>query len=191
MIDAVTDADRNATVTFTMDVRLDPFATLGLPRSVDLDRAAVDEAYYAASRAVHPDRFAGADEATRRRAEVDAARLNEAYRMLKDRVGRLEALCRLGGIDLDVTGGDRGAPMPDQAFLLDMIERREAIEAASREGEDALEDLRDGVEAEIAETLGAAEDALRQGDVRRAAEALVRRRYLARLLDEIDEALTA
>ena len=167
----------------------DPFAVLGLPRSVDLDRATVDRAYFAASEAAHPDKVAGGDEAARRRAELAAARINEAYRVLKDRVGRLEALCRLGGIDLDSTDPDHGAPMPDQGFLVEMIERREQVAEAAAEGEDALEDLRDGVEAEIDGAVREAEAALRAGQVREAAKALVRRRYLARLRDEIDEAL--
>ncbi len=168
----------------------DPFAILGLPRSADLGRADVDRAYFAALEAAHPDKVAGGDEAARRRAELAAARINEAYRALRTPVGRLETLCRLGGIDLDSSDPKRGAPMPDTAFLTEMIERREAIEAARRAGAGALEDLRDAVEDEADEAVAQARRALAGGDVAAAARALVRRRYLARLLDEIEEAMS-
>ena len=169
----------------------DLFAVLGLPRAVDLTRDVVEEAYMERARRWHPDRFSGADVATRRRVLEASAAVNEAHATLRDPARRAEYLCKLGGVDLDSSDPERGAPRPDPEFLADMIERREAVAAAAAAGPDALEELREGVEDELHGALAGALGALRAGDVRRAARALVVRRYLARLLDEIDEALAA
>jgi hypothetical protein len=73
-----------------------------------------------------------------------------------------------------------------QAFLMEMIERRETVEDARERGPAAVEALRGGVEDELDAALDAAVRALEADDTQDAARALVKRRYLQRLLDEID-----
>lgn len=132
---------------------------------------------------MHPDRFAGADEQTRRRALDHTSLLNEAYETIKSPLRRAEYLVRLGGIDLDSTDPATGAPHPSQAFLMDMIERRERLS-----GDVDLDDLRDETKLEREQAFDAALDALTAGEVRTAAEQLVTVRYLDRFLEEIDRA---
>jgi len=79
-----------------------------------------------------------------------------------------------------------GAPAMSQAFLVEMIERREAVAEARAAGPAALDALRDGVEAELDDALDRAVEALAQERTLDAARALVERRYLQRLLDELD-----
>ncbi len=168
-----------------LDAGADYFTVLGLAPAYDVDRDAVETAYLELSKRWHPDRFAGADSATRRRALESTSLLNEAYRTVKNRVRRAEYLCKLGGIDLD--GSDEGgAPKMDRIFLMEMIERRERIEEMRRAGDDAVADFRETVEDEAVACLRAAASHLERGDVETAARALVVRRYLGRLLDEID-----
>jgi molecular chaperone HscB len=178
------------------------FERLGLALAVQLDRSALESAYLARSSLVHPDRFVGGTNAVQRRAMEASAALNEAYRTLRDPVRRAEYLVRLGGIDLDSSDPVRGAPRMDQVFLMDMIERREQLQAARRDaGELAAMREQVDVEAEgvLDEALAALETALtRPGGlapdpagtpnpaVAAAARALVHHRYVQRLLDEID-----
>lgn len=164
----------------------DHFARFGLPRAWRIDRDALEAAYLSRAAAVHPDRFVGAPVAEQRAAMEESTALNEGYRVLRDPGRRAEYLCKLGGIDLDVTGGPGGAPHMDQVFLMDMIERREAVETARVAGAAKLDALRDEVEAEADDVLDAAVDALEADDVFDAAKKLVARRYLQRLLDEIE-----
>ena len=62
---------------------LDPFALLGLPRRFHLDAAAVDEAYRAVAKRVHPDKFAARPAVERRMSLQWTATLNDARRVLK------------------------------------------------------------------------------------------------------------
>lgn len=169
----------------------DYFAVLGQPRRYDLDRDALEGAYLERAKQLHPDRFAGAPAGQRRRAMEASAALNEGYRVLRDPVRRAEYLCKLGGIDVDSSDPEGGAPKMGQGFLVEMIERREAVAEAHGQGASALDELRAEVDDEAEQALDDAIDALGDSSedaIRRAAEALVKRRYLQRLLDEIDQA---
>lgn len=176
------------------DATLDHFARFGLARRWQLDRDALEDRYLEVSRRVHPDRHANADAATRRAALEHSAALNEGYAVLRDGVRRAEYLVKLGGIDLDSSDPKTGAPHPEQSFLIEMIERREQLEHLIETGadEDALDELRDDVQAELESMLDRAIAGLQfdheRGDVRAAAAALVHRRYLQRFLSEIDAA---
>jgi molecular chaperone HscB len=161
----------------------DHFARLGLIRGFALDREQLERAYLERASAAHPDRVVGASSEIRRAAMEDSAAINVAYRVLRDPVARAEYLVALAGIDLDSNDRQTGAPHPEQAFLIEMIERRDQLEQAD---EAARGRLREAVEAEIDEVFDAALAALAAGETRRAALALVHRRYLQRFLDEID-----
>lgn len=165
------------------DPSLDHFARLGLERVWTIDRDALERRYLERSRRHHPDRFVGADSATRRAAVEHSAAINTGYRTLRDPVARAEYLVKLGGIDLDSSDPQTGAPHPERALLIEMIERRERLDELGEAGRDTV---RDEVEAEIDEVFDRALAALERGDVRSAAAALVHRRYLDRFLSEID-----
>jgi molecular chaperone HscB len=172
------------------DPTLDHFARFGLAPRWQLDRNLLEDRYLERSRVVHPDRHANADATTRRAALEHSAALNEGYAVLRDPVRRAEYLVKLGGIDLDSSDPKTGAPHPDQAFLIEMIERREQLEQIVERGadEDALDELREGVEAEQESVFDRAIAGLDRGDIRAAAAALVHRRYLQRFVTEIQAA---
>jgi molecular chaperone HscB len=169
----------------------DHFATFGLPPSFAIDTAALEATYLELQRTHHPDHAAAGTEAERRGASLRSAAINEAYRVLRDPVRRAELLCRMGGIDLDVNDAERGAPTMPQSFLIDMIERREALAESKGRGFAALDALREEVVRELDGALQRAGEALAARDIRTAAIALVERRYFQRLVDEIDAALEA
>jgi molecular chaperone HscB len=166
----------------------DFFAVLGLLRQFDLAAEAIEREYLARAAAVHPDRFVGGGSAQQRQAMERSSAVNEAYRTLRDPVARAEYLVKLGGIDLDSSDPQTGAPAMDQLFLVDMIERREAVAEAREGGDAALDDLRARVEDERDAVFDRAVAQLSAGDVGPAARSLVARRYFQRLIDEIDGA---
>lgn len=167
---------------------VDFFERLGLPRQYGLERDAIERAYLERAQAVHPDRFASAASGAQRAAMEASAALNEAHRVIRDPVRRAEYLCKLAGIDVDSNDPRQGAPAMGQAFLVEMIERREALEDAREQGAAALAAMRRGVEDELDDALDAAARALVADDPQDAARHLVVRRYLQRLLDELDGA---
>lgn len=184
-------ASNGAAALEAFDPTLDHFARLGLDRGWTIDRDALERGYLERSRRYHPDRHVGADSSTRRAAVEHSSALNQGYRTLRDPVARAEYLVKLGGVDLDSSDPQTGAPHPEQAMLIEMIERREQLDDLLRAGadEDALSELRDQVEDELDAVFDQAIAALTHNDIRAAAAALVQRRYLQRFIGEIDGAL--
>ncbi len=74
---------------------LDYFTCLNLPRTLNLDKKALEETFYALSRTFHPDYFAAKDDSEKAISLGNTALLNAAYRTLKDPIQRVEYLIRL------------------------------------------------------------------------------------------------
>ncbi len=165
---------------------MDHFQRLGQPRQHDLDRDALEAAYLERAAAAHPDKVDPGDSAAKRAAMEASAAINEAYRALRDAVRRAEYLVKLGGIDLDSSDPKTGAPKMPQSFLIEMIEQRERLGDAQAQGAEALDALREEVESKMEGVLSQAVEAVRAQAFTDAAEHLVVRRYLQRLVEEID-----
>lgn len=162
------------------------FDLFGLPRRFRFDPAALDVAYRALQREVHPDRFAAARDAERRLALQSSARVNEAYRALKDPVARAHYLLSLEGV---ATQDEADAALPFE-FLERQLERREAVsDALAKRDANALAALRADVDAEAAREEQRVADLLDSGDDtdRQAARAVLRElTFLAKLAADID-----
>ncbi|MDY3560310.1 Fe-S protein assembly co-chaperone HscB [Gemmata sp. JC673] len=103
----------------------DYFHRLGLPRRFAVDAADLERAYFARSRAVHPDyHLAGSSADLNASLDLSAA-LNEAYNNLRDPFLRAEYL-------LGLMGGPSAAEQKQMppAFLAEMLDAREELEAA-------------------------------------------------------------
>jgi molecular chaperone HscB len=77
------------------------FAQFNLPRHLHIDTAALEKAFYAQSRRLHPDRFASRPQSEQEAALAASSQLNDAYRTLKDPIARTEYLLQLEGIQLE------------------------------------------------------------------------------------------
>ncbi len=77
------------------------FEVFSLPPKLRLETAALEKAFYALSRTLHPDRFAGKSEAEQAEATEKSSELNDAYRTLRDPIRRTEYLLSLEGIELE------------------------------------------------------------------------------------------
>ena len=168
------------------DPNADYFSLFGLGQGFDVDRELLEARYLELSVRFHPDKYVGAPLAERRRVVELASAINQAYRTLRSPPRRAEYLCRLMGIDLDSSEPGTGAPAMEQSFLVRMLDEREQLEEAQERGLDAVEDFRMRVEDQKHTALQAAVAALAQKDADAAARHLVMRRYLDRLLAEID-----
>ncbi len=131
-----------------IDFSRNHFDLFGLPVRYRVDAAALDAAYRALQTEVHPDRFAGASDAEQRLALQASARVNEAYRALKDPVQRAQYLLSLNGVD---AVGETDTQLPLD-FLERQLERREeASEALADADERTLASLREAVLADARE----------------------------------------
>jgi molecular chaperone HscB len=77
------------------------FAQFNLPRHLNIDTAALEKAFYAQSRKLHPDRFASRPLAEQEAALAASSQLNDAYRTLRDPIARTEYLLAVEGIQLE------------------------------------------------------------------------------------------
>jgi len=117
---------------------VNPFEALGVEPVFGLDLAALEQRHRDMSRALHPDRHAASGAAERRMALGRAIEVNESFRILKDPVRRAEALLALRG----VATGEGKEPPASPAFLMEVMERREALaEVRQTKNEPALDRL--------------------------------------------------
>ncbi|HEV8245937.1 MAG TPA: Fe-S protein assembly co-chaperone HscB [Polyangiaceae bacterium] len=93
-----------------------------------IDLGALEQRHRELSRTLHPDRFTGRPASERRQALSQAIEVNEAFRALRDPVRRGEAILRRLGVNRE----EGEEPKPDPEFLMDVMERREALSEARR-----------------------------------------------------------
>ena len=158
----------------------DPFATLGLPARFGLSRSEIEGRWKELSKALHPDRHAQASPAERRAALGRAVTVNEAYRAIRDELGRAEAVL--------VLRGGRTRRDAEPALLMEVMELRETLVEKRASGDEAgVRRLAERVEAQAASARAALAVAL-DGEppaLEVAAAELARLRYLQRFLDEV------
>jgi len=122
---------------------LNCFAILGIEPAATLDAEALERNYLELQQRFHPDRHARSPAAERRATMEAAARVNEAYRLLRDPISRSTHLLALRGIDA-LTATD----LPGD-FLARQLDWHEALDGARRAGDlDRLGELADGFVAE-------------------------------------------
>ena len=167
-----------------IDFSRNHFELFGLPERFRFDAALLDRAYRALQSEVHPDRFAHADAAEQRLALQSSARVNEAYRALRDPVARAQYLLSLHGIEA-FAETDTALPYD---FLERQLERREAAGEAVAAAESRLEAIAAEVRADtecVEQRLAARLDA--EGAFDAAREDVRQFRFLAKLAADIDE----
>ena len=172
-----------------IDFSRNHFELFGLPQRFRFDPAVLDRAYHRLQGEVHPDRHAAAGEAEQRLALQSSARVNEAYRALKDPVARAQYLLSLHGIDaLD----ERDTSLPLD-FLERQLERRETAAGAAASGDlRTLETLADAAREEARELEGRVSLLLDVDADWKAARGTVRElRFLTKLALDIDSMLVA
>ena len=106
----------------------DPFETLGVSPSFDLDPASLEARHRELCRALHPDRYVGRPAGERRAALSRAVDVNTAYRVLRDPARRAEALLLLNGHHAEAFESSRASP----ALLMEVMERQEELSHARR-----------------------------------------------------------
>lgn len=161
------------------------FRFFGLDQQFNLDLPALDQAYLAVQKEVHPDRHARGSESEQRIAMQMATLANTAYQTLKNPIQRGLYLCHLHGVDAKL---ETNTAMP-AAFLMKQMEWRENLD---EQAEDlaALEALMEEVETSKQDTLLEIMQALDQArNYVRAAELLRGLLFIDKFAIELDDAI--
>lgn len=170
-----------------IDFSRNHFELFGLPERFAVDEAALDRAFRALQTEVHPDKHASSSDADRRLALQSSARVNEAYRTLRDVVLRAEYLLSLHG----VKAGDEMDTSLSMEFLEEALERREAVaDAAAAGDEETLERMLGEVRAEARSREKELEHLLDHEHAWDTARNKVRElKFLSKLAQDIDVAI--
>ena len=111
------------------------FEVFGLSRRLDIDGAELQRQFYALSRRHHPDFHHGAPAEVRTAALDASARLNAAYRTMRDPIARIEYLVRLEE-GRETREASSITPKAPPELLAEMFEIQEALAEAKGGGLD-------------------------------------------------------
>jgi len=165
----------------------DYFRFFGLNQQFKIDLPALDQAYLAIQKEVHPDRHARGSDTEQRLAMQMATLANTALQTLKNPVQRGLYICQLHGVDAKL---ETNTAMP-AAFLMKQMEWRENLDERA-EDLPALEKLMDEVEVSKQDTLTEITQVIDSAkNYQRAAELLRGLLFIDRFAFELDDAIAA
>jgi len=165
----------------------DYFRFFGLKQQFNIDLPALDQAYLAIQKEVHPDRHARGSEAEQRVAMQMATLANTAYQTLKSPIQRGLYLCQLHGVDAKL---ETNTAMP-AAFLMKQMEWRETLDEQAEELPELealmteVEQSKSDILVEIAQAIDGAKN------YQRAAELLRGLLFVDKFAIELDDAIAA
>ena len=162
------------------------FALFHLKPAFHVDRQALESAYLAVQKEVHPDMHASKTDAEKRVAMQMATLANTAYRTLKHPVQRGLYICSQHGVDPQL---ESNTAMPTE-FLMQQMAWREALDEAHTES--ALTALLDEVQRAHQEALqacGEQIDVQQQWDL--AAQLVRRLMFIERFMRDIEHKIDA
>jgi len=182
----------------------DFFQVFGLERRLAIDTAALQRRFYELSRQWHPDFHQAQPPAEQAQALEESARVNAAYRALRDPIARVEYLIRLEE-GRQTREGAAVKPKAPPDLLAEMFEIQESLEEARSGVLDeatraTLTEQRDGLRSRmtdaerrltgpLSQAWDGAAPADRSSALTALKEALATRAYLRTVIDDLSAAL--
>jgi molecular chaperone HscB len=170
----------------TSSKTVDYFAIFALPRKLWIEMSTLEQKFLQLSWKLHPDNFVNASEQERELSLRRSSELNDAYRTLRDPVGRIEYL-------LDVEGARREGEHKQQAppeLLEEVFELNESLDElrdAKASGGDLgalksrLESAEKNFQGKLGEVDAQLQSAAREWDAALDGDAATRNKIKARL----------
>ncbi|MEN8148947.1 MAG: Fe-S protein assembly co-chaperone HscB [Planctomycetota bacterium] len=159
---------------------MDHFEVFDLPRRLGIDAKSLTAKFLELSREVHPDRNTSADAAALGDVQRKSARVNDAYRVLKDRIARAEYLLELEGVERPEGEAKCPPDLLEEVFTLRESMMEGDAEAARAKAKSHLAEAESSLDRLYAEYDEAADAAV----LDRLRKALDRRRFVAGLVAE-------
>ena len=124
---------------------LDYFAVFGLPRKLWVETSLLEQKFLQLSWKLHPDNFVNASEAERELSLKRSSQLNDAYRVLRDPVTRVEYLLEIEG---ERKEGEKKQQAPPE-LLEEVFELNESLDELreARESGGELKELKSRLES--------------------------------------------
>jgi molecular chaperone HscB len=189
--------------------KLDYFATFALPRKLWIEMNALEQKFLQLSWKLHPDNFVNAPAEEREISLKRSSELNDAYRTLRDPVGRVEYLLAIEGARIEGQNKQQAPPeLLEEVFELnesldelrdakssggDVVALKQRLEAAEKNFEEKLQEV-DGQLQLAAKDWDKVIEENADGAARKAAmaklnELLNRRSYIRNLVTNVQKEL--
>jgi molecular chaperone HscB len=166
----------------------DCFAIFGLPRKLWIEMEALEQKFLKLSWKLHPDNFVNGTEMERELSLKRSSELNDAYRTLRDPVGRVEYLLAIEGARKE---GEHKQQAPPE-LLEEVFELNESLdelrEARASGGDLAalktrLESAEKSFQEKLVEVDAQLQAAAREWDAALQGDAATRKKIMAKLND--------
>jgi molecular chaperone HscB len=175
-------AQTSTTPTKTVDY----FAIFGLPRKLWIEMSVLEQKFLQMTWKLHPDNFVNASEEKREESLKRSSELNDAYRTLRDPVGRVEYLLEIEGARKE---GEHKQQAPPELLeeVFELNESLDELREAKSSGGDlaALMARLESAEKHFQQKLGDVDTQLqaagREWDAALDGDAATRKRIMARL----------
>jgi molecular chaperone HscB len=166
----------------------DCFAIFGLPRKLWIEMEALEQKFLKLSWKLHPDNFVNGTETERELSLKRSSELNDAYRTLRDPVGRVEYLLAIEGARKE---GEHKQQAPPELLeeVFELNESLDELREARASGGDlaALKTRLESAEKSFQEKLGEVDAQLlaaaREWDAALQGDAATRKKIMAKLND--------
>ena len=159
----------------------DPFSVFGIEHAIQLDARELERRYLRLSRDSHPDhnRAKGSDDCAAVLAR--AAEINDAWRTLKDRWRRAQAL-----IELRAPAAMHEQKQLDQMFLMQAMELAEEVAELDHNDAPAVAALQERLTKAEDEAFQAVETAIQSDDLAAAARHLHQSKYVRKARADLE-----
>jgi len=165
---------------------LDYFALFEMPKKLWIEMVGLEQKFLQLSWKLHPDNFVNATEMERELSLKRSSELNDAYRTLRDPVGRVEYLL---GIEGERKEGKHKQQAPPELLeeVFELNESLDELREAKESGGDltalqaSLEVARDNFQEKLTEVDSQLQSAAREWDAALTGDAAARKKIMARL----------
>jgi len=167
---------------------VDYFAIFGLPRKLWIEMSMLEQKFLQLSWKLHPDNFVNASEEERDLSLKRSSELNDAYRTLRDPVGRVEYLLGIEGARKEGEHKQQAPPeLLEEVFELNesLDELREAKVSGGNLAalKSRLESAEENFQKKLGEVDAQLQAAAREWDAALQADAATRKKVMAKLND--------
>src|SRR6202045_1791436 len=170
----------------TASAKGDHFSLFGLPRKLWIEMSALEKKFLELSWKLHPDKFVNASAQEQERSLKGSSDLNDAYRVLRDPVARVEYLLELEGMRKEGEHKQQAPPeLLEEVFELNesLDELREAKAFGGDLGslKTRLESAEKNFQQKLGEVDAQLQAAAREWDAALQADAATRKRVMSQL----------
>ena len=167
-------------------VSLDFFALFEMPKKLWIEMDGLEKKFLQLSWKVHPDNFVNATELERELSLKRSSEFNDAYRTLRDPIGRVEYLL---GIEGERKEGEKKQQAPPELLeeVFELNESLDELREARESGGDltalreSLEAARNNFQEKLTEVDSQLQSAAREWDTALTGDAATRKKIMARL----------